>query len=157
MSPRWGFGRGCLPRNHGLTPMATTYRPVGTKHISSWRNRIAPRHHRIQPRHHRIQPRRNRIAPRHHRIQSRHHRISSRRPRISPQRGDIAFSRNAATGCSHGRKPMDRGPPIAQSPKGTAGTMIHVAPSGLRTVRSPRNHWLTPHGYHLPPLSWLQS
>ena len=164
MSPRWGFGRGCLPRNHGLTPMATTYRPVGTKHISSWRNRIAPRHHRIQPRHHRIQPRRNRIAPRHHRIaprhhriQSRHHRISSRRHRISPQRGDIAFSRNAATGCSHGRKPMDRGPPIAQSPKGTAGTMIHVAPSGLRTVRSPRNHWLTPHGYHLPPLSWLQS
>jgi hypothetical protein len=62
----------------------------------------------------------------------------------NPRSGDIAFSRNAATGCSHGRKPMDRGPPLAHSPKGTTGAMIHVAPSGLRTGRLPRYHGLTP-------------
>jgi hypothetical protein len=92
-----------LPLSHGLTPMATTCRPVGTKHISPWRNRISQWHHRIAQRRHRI-------AARRHRISARRHRISSRCHRCSPLCGDIASSRNAATGCSHGRKPMDRLP-----------------------------------------------
>jgi hypothetical protein len=84
--------------------------PLGLKQNPSWRKHISPWHHRIAPR---------------------HHRISLRCHRFSPQRGVIAFSRNAATGCSHGRKPMDRGPPLAQSPEGSTGAMIHVAPFGI--------------------------
>jgi hypothetical protein len=128
MSPRRGFGRGGCPVTMGSRRWLPHAVPLGLKHLSPWRNRIAPRHHRIQPR---------------------HHRISSRRYRISPRSGDIAFSRNAATGCSHGRKPMDRGPSISAKSQRDDRTDESCRPVGASDGAVAPIPWAHAHGYHM--------
>jgi hypothetical protein len=94
MSPRRGFGRGGCPVTMGSRRWLPHAVPLG---LNTFRRGI-------------IASRNGIIASRNGVIASRNVVIASRHGVIAFRHGAIVVRRNAATGCSHGREPMERLP-----------------------------------------------